>query len=232
MYDATARRGAAHSAHLKKLLHPTTYTIAFDVASGTDTLHLTLTFTVNGANEAPTITLHAGDAVSATIVDDIHATVLHTEGTLSFTDADASDSHTVSVALKSGHSIGTFVAGVIADTAGSDTTDPSVAGDIGWIFAPNKAQAQALAAGETDTEVYTVTLSDGNGGSTSQVVSVTVVGVNDAPTITTASTTATDAFPEQPSTTGSTTQDQASGNIAFADPDLTDTHSVTQSGPV
>ena len=113
--------------------------------------------------------------------------------------------------MKSGHSIGTFVAGVIVDTAGSDTTDPSVAGDIGWFFAPNKAQAQALAAGETDTEVYTVTLSDGNGGSTSQDVSVTVVGVNDAPTITTGSTTATGAFPELADTTGDTTdQDQAS----------------------
>jgi VCBS repeat-containing protein len=146
------------------------YTVNFDVQSGTDTLHLTLTFTVTGINEAPTITFRAGDAASATITDDTHATTLSTTDTLSFKDADASDGHLVSVALKSGHSIGTFVAGVIADTTGADTTDERTAGDIGWIFAPNKAQAQALAAGETDTEVYTITLSDGHGGTTSQDV--------------------------------------------------------------
>src|SRR2546429_5836821 len=110
MYDATARRGAAHSAHLKKLLHPTTYTIAFDVASGRDTLHLTLTFTVNGANEAPHITVAAGDAASATIPDDVHATTLAAGGTLSFKDADSADGHSVSVAVKSGPAIGSFAA--------------------------------------------------------------------------------------------------------------------------
>jgi VCBS repeat-containing protein len=208
------------------------YTINFDVPSGTDTLHLTLTFTVNGINEAPTITFRAGDAASATITDDTHATTLSTTGTLSFKDADASDGHLVSVALKSGHSIGTFVASVIADTTGADTTDARTAGDIGWIFAPSKAQAQALAAGETDTEVYTITLSDGHGGTTSQDVAVTVVGVNDAPTITTALTTPTRAFSELANTTGDTEDpDQASGKIAFADPDLTDTHAVTKSSP-
>jgi VCBS repeat-containing protein len=204
------------------------YTINFDVQSGSDTLHLSLTFTVTGINEAPTITFRAGDAASATITDDTHATTLSTTGTLSFKDADASDGHLVSVALKSGHSIGTFVAGVIADTTGADTTDARTAGDIGWIFAPNKAQAQALAAGETDTEVYTITLSDGHGGTTSQDVAVTVVGVNDAPTIVAGSTTATGVITEDAHASGHET---ASGTIAFKDVDLNDTHTVSASGP-
>jgi VCBS repeat-containing protein len=160
------------------------YTIAFDVQSGTDTLHLTLTFTVNGANQAPTITVGAGDAASATITDDVHATTLAVGGTLSFKDADSADGHSVSVAVKSGPALGSFAAGVIADTTGSDTTAASLAGDILWAFAANKAHAQSLAAGESETEVFTVTLSDGHGGASSQDVSITVAGVNDAPVVT------------------------------------------------
>ena len=230
MYDATARRGAAHSAHLKKLLHPTTYTIAFDVASGTDTLHLTLTFTVNGANEAPRITVGAGDAASATITDDTHATTLPAAGgTLSFKDADSADGHSVSVAVKSGPAIGSFAAGVIADTTGSDPAN--VAGDILWAFAANKAHAQSLAAGESETEVFTVTLHDGQGGSTSQDVAVTVAGVNDKPVIAAADKTETGAVTEQTDTTGSSTLDSAAGGtIHFTDVDLTDTPAASITG--
>src|SRR5262249_9962396 len=139
--------------------------------------------------------------------------------------------HSVSVAVKSGHAIGTFLAGVLVDTTGSDPAT-SAAGDIGWVFAANKAHAQSLAAGETDTEVVTITLNDGQGGTVSQDVSVTVVGVNDAPTVVAGSTTPNGAFSERANTTNDTAdKDQASGTIAFADPDLSDTHTVTQSAP-
>ncbi len=121
---------------------------------------------------------------------------------------------------------------MLVDTTGADTTAASTAGTVLWAFAADKAHARSLAAGETDTEVFTITVDDGHGGTTSQDVSVTVVGVNDAPTVTTALTTPTRAFSELANTTGDTAdQDQASGKIAFADPDLTDTHAVTQSSP-
>src|SRR5262249_53171168 len=159
-----------------------TYAIAFDVQSGSDTIHLTLTLTVNGADGAPTIIIGPADSAAATITDDTHSTDLVTHGTLSFKDPDATDGHSVSVAVKSGHTIGTFLAGVLVDTAGSNPAT-SAAGDIGWVFAANKAHAQSLAVGETDTEVFTITLNDGNGGTVNQDVAITVVGVNDAPTI-------------------------------------------------
>jgi hypothetical protein len=47
--------------------------------------------------------------------------------------------NSVSVAVKSGPAIGSFAAGVIADTTGSDPAN--VAGDILWAFAANKAHA-------------------------------------------------------------------------------------------
>src|SRR5262249_22500061 len=137
-----------------------------------------------------------GDAAAAIIHDDTHATTLSATGTLSFKDVDATNGHSISVTEKSGHVVGLFRAGVIVDTTGSDPTDPSVVGDIGWAFAANKAHAQSLAAGESETEVFTIILSDGNGGTASQDVTVTVVGVNDAPTINGDSTTATGSFAE------------------------------------
>jgi VCBS repeat-containing protein len=204
------------------------YTIAFDVKSGTDTLHLALTFTVTGVNEAPTITIGPGDAATAIIIDHTQSTTLHAQGTLSFRDPDVADGHSLSVAVKSGPAIGGFVAGIIADTTGGDSTIPTMAGDIGWVFVADKPHLQSLAAGETETEVFTISLSDGHGGTTSQDVSVTVVGVNDAPTITGA--TATDSFSERSDKIQDTAdKDQASGTIAFADPDLTDTHALSQS---
>jgi VCBS repeat-containing protein len=204
------------------------YTIAFDVKSGTDTLHLTLTFTVTGVNEAPTITVGPSNAATGTVVDDVHSTTLFTNGTLSFTDPDAMDGHSLSWAVKSGPAIGTFAVVKIFDTTGADPTIPGNAGDIGWQFLADKAHLQSLAAGETETEVFTISLSDGHGGTTSQDVSVTVFGVNDAPTITGA--VATGSFSELANKTQDTAdRDQASGTIAFADPDLTDTHTLSQS---
>src|SRR6266436_9934196 len=111
------------------------------------------------------------------------STVLLAHGTLSFKDPDVTDAHSLSVAVKSGPTIGAFLAGVLIDTTGSDTSAAGVAGDIGWTFAANKAYVQSLAAGETDTEVFTITLNDGHGGTVSQDVPITVVGVNDAPVI-------------------------------------------------
>src|SRR5262249_43156777 len=190
------------------------YSINFDVKSGTDTLHLALTFTVNGSDEAPSITIGAGDAAAAIIHDDTHATTLSAVGTLSFKDADATDGHVVSVTEKSGHVVGVFRAGVIVDTAGSDPTDASVVGDIGWAFVANKAHAQSLAAGESETEVFTITLDDGHGGTASQDVTVTVVGVNDAPVISGGPIVAS---VQEDGTT------RATGQLTATDPDLTDT---------
>ena len=47
----------------------------------------------------------------------------------------------------------------------------------------------------------------------------------------TGSTTATGAIGEIAATTGSTTSDHAYGSIAFADVDLSDTHTVSQAAP-
>ena len=55
---------------------------------------------------------------------------------------------------------------------------------------------QSLAAGQAITQVYTVTISDGHGGTVPQDVTVTITGVNDGPTITAGSTTPTGGVTE------------------------------------
>jgi len=59
---------------------------------------------------------------------------------------------------------------------------------VTWNYAVSNAAVQYLADGEEATESFTVTIDDGNGGTVSQVVTVTVTGANDNPTDLTFST--------------------------------------------
>ncbi|TPK83423.1 hypothetical protein FJ936_21040, partial [Mesorhizobium sp. B2-4-13] len=68
-------------------------------------------------------------------------------------------------------------------------------------------------------QTYTVTVADNNGGSVDQLVTITITGNEDAPTITAAVDTG--AVEED------TLPTSASGTIDFADVDLTDTHTVS-----
>src|SRR5262249_42891772 len=75
-----------------------------------------------------------------------------------------------------------------------------------------------LAAGETLTIVYNLTVTDGNGASSTQPVTVTITGTNDAPVLAAASGPQTVA--EDLTTTGT---------LTFTDVDLTDHHTVSTS---
>ena len=54
------------------------------------------------------------------------------------------------------------------------------AGPTAWPTAPRSTWP----LGQTATETFTVTIDDGHGGTVDQLVTVTVTGTNDAPTIT------------------------------------------------
>src|SRR5205085_934777 len=78
-----------------------------------------------------------------------------------------------------------------------------------------------LAVGQTATEKFTVTVSDGHGGTSEQVVTTTTTKTNMAPTITT--TDATGAVTEDATTPNLTT----TGSITFNDVDLIDTNTTS-----
>ena len=54
---------------------------------------------------------------------------------------------------------------------------------MSWTYSVANSATQYLAAGEQATETFTVTTDDGNGGTVDQLVTMTITGTNDAPTV-------------------------------------------------
>ncbi|BAM90588.1 putative outer membrane adhesin like protein, multiple VCBS domains [Bradyrhizobium oligotrophicum S58] len=93
-------------------------------------------------------------------------------GAIAFTDADG-DAQTVSYTTPNGSSYyGAFNATV--DNTGHK---------VNWTFSVNDADIQSLRASDHIDQTYTVKIDDGHGGTTTQIVTVTVNGVNDAASI-------------------------------------------------
>ncbi|MGZ9098199.1 MAG: Ig-like domain-containing protein [Brevundimonas sp.] len=148
-----------------------TYTVT---DSDGDVRTATVTVTITGSNDAPTL----GAVVSeGAVVEDAGAGAT---GVIAFADVDLLDTHTVSSEAGGAGYLGVFSATVSDDSTGDG------AGSVTWSFAVDDAAIQYLAAGETLTQTYTVTVSDGQGGTVSQPVTVTITGANDAPVITAA----------------------------------------------
>src|SRR5438309_765020 len=112
-------------------------------------------------------------------------------GTITFNDVDLIDTHTTSVAADAGNTLGgTLVMVAVSESA---TTEP---GPVGWTYTVAANAIDHTAEGQTATEKFTVTVSDGHGGTVDQLVSITIHGTNEAPTITAASTDATGSVTE------------------------------------
>jgi len=173
----------------------------------------TVTVTVTGTNDDPTITAAGTDALGA-VTEDAATPTLSDTGTIAFNDVDLIDVHSTSVDKLSGTLGGTLTMGAVSESA---TTEP---GTVGWTYNVANSATQYLAAGETATESFKVTISDGQGGSVDETVTVTVAGTNDAPTITSGAQTG--AVTEDASATPG-----ASGAVAFTDVDLADTHTAS-----
>ncbi|MFN3508883.1 MAG: VCBS domain-containing protein, partial [Allorhizobium sp.] len=60
-------------------------------------------------------------------------------------------------------------------------------GTVTWTYTVANAATQYLAVGQTVEETFTVTISDGNGGTVDQLITVTITGTNDAPVVTNSS---------------------------------------------
>ena len=133
-----------------------TYTIS-DGAGGTVTG--TATVNVTGTNDAPTL---VGSA-SADILEDAGSVSLDVLSTA--TDVDASD-----------------VLSVAAVTDGANGT-VAINADGTVSYTPNEGAYDSLAAGETATDTFTYSISDGEGGTVTGTATVNVTGTNDAPTL-------------------------------------------------
>jgi VCBS repeat-containing protein len=134
-------------------------------------------------------------------------------GVIAFTDQDA-DQHTVSVAPIAGASgyIGTLTASIGVESVSGTP------GTVNWIYSVSDAAAASLAAGQSLTQTYVVSINDGHGGVTTQNVTITIHGATvtadtTAPTVTFTS----DTLHASPTadTFGGTIKDNATGTVTI-----------------
>ncbi|WP_371354720.1 beta strand repeat-containing protein [Pseudomonas chlororaphis] len=218
-YDA-ATLSTAFKAQLQALAAGTSLTDSFTYAIrlGNGTLSwATAQVQFAGANDSVTMSL---GAQAGTVTEDAATTASPTDphsatGTIAFNDVDLSDTHTASFVAAPGNAtaLGNFALASVIEAANAAN------GTVNWTYTLNSAAAQSLAQGQTASETYVVTVSDGHGSSTTQNVTITITGTNDQVQITSGVQ------------TGDAKEDSgdyaASGNITFTDADLIDTHSVT-----
>jgi VCBS repeat-containing protein len=128
--------------------------------------------TVTGTNDAPVIV--SADSFGE-LVEDQSTPDLVLTGSIVFADADLADTHAITVTADPGNSLGGVLIGTLDPATGSGT------GVVNGSYVVLNSAVQHLAAGEVAIERFTVTISDGNGGTVEQLVMISVIGVNDVP---------------------------------------------------
>jgi VCBS repeat-containing protein len=134
----------------------------------------TVTITINGTDDQPTLAAVTSGSVAE--VDQSSSTNdSGLSGTLAGTDVDVET-------LTYGISGGTVLAGV-ATLVGDFGTLAVNTTTGAYSYTKNAAAIEALDATETDSDVFTVTVSDGDGPLVTQTYTVNVSGADDAPTL-------------------------------------------------
>ena len=164
-----------------------TYTVRDHSGGDTDTA--TLTITITGSNNTPPVADADGNAGTGYILEDQTLTV--TNGSTGVTGTDGNNnnetgdntgdvlnndtdanSDTLTVSAISGGSVG---AGGATGTYGTLT----IQSDGSYTY--NANNANSIAKDTEATDVFTYTVSDGNGGTDTANITITILGVNDAP---------------------------------------------------
>jgi VCBS repeat-containing protein len=150
-----------------------------DEATSSSTDSAELKITIVGTNDDVLIT---GADATGHVAEDADATAdaadaLSASGAVSFADVDLSDGHsaTFSASASNTPALGTFALEPV------DETPNASGGSVRWSYTLDNAAAQSLAADDTVTETYTVTVDDGHGSTAAQDVTVTIHGTNDRP---------------------------------------------------
>ncbi|WP_371188258.1 invasin domain 3-containing protein [Thalassotalea maritima] len=169
-------------ADIQPLTSGQSLTDVFTVTSTDGVTTGTITITINGVNDAPSITNATGS------VTEDAAPTLTTSGSISISGGDTGEDQFQAETL-------TGIYGAL-----------NIAANGSWSYSADNAQAdiQALTSGQSLTDVFTVTSTD---GVTTGTITITINGVDDAPSITNA--------------TGSVTEDAAatlttSGSISIS----------------
>ncbi len=153
--------------------------------------------TVHGTEDVPVITSSAQTGAVTEDADNAaneNNETHHQSGTITFTDVDLSDIETSSITntvvtptLANGYTLtqGEHDALVNAFTIDAAThSSSSGAGTIGWNYDIADSALDFLGANDQVVLTYTVQTNDGNGGTATRTVPITVHGTEDVPVIT------------------------------------------------
>ena len=212
-YDSSAMQAALQSLAAGETLVDS-FTYAIRLANGTLSW-TTANVLFVGANDGVAITAAGTDAIGA-VTEDAGVVLgqLSDTGSIVFNDIDLADAHTSSVVKTCGTLGGTLTMGAASENA------TTASGTVGWTYKVDNSAVQYLAAGETATEKFTVTISDGHGGTVNQVVEVTITGTNDAATVSSDSKAVSEGNTAAALNT--------SGQLTIVDPDTGEAHVVAQ----
>jgi VCBS repeat-containing protein len=179
-------------------------------------------------NHTPIITSSSAKGSFSETANTTGSTALHLlSGTMNFTDADPSDTHTTTATLHSAVlSSGSVIpAASLADFNAAMTSqilsDHNGSGQIRWSFSDADDDFDFLSANQTLVLTYDIMVSDNHGGTVNQTVTVTVTGTDDKPVIDAAPTV---TLTEQPNQTLSLSPDTAHVALSFTAPDLSNTN--------
>lgn len=146
----------------------TTVTFTYRLTEDGDTSDATVEITVSGENDAPT----AGAATASTDENqDVSGDLIADSNAA---DVDASD--VLTILSVNGQALGGAAAAITLPSGAVITVAPSG----GYTYAPGAA-FDGLASGDTDTDVVTFVISDGQGGQVASSLTLTINGENDAP---------------------------------------------------
>ncbi|WP_418505105.1 VCBS domain-containing protein [Cloacibacillus evryensis] len=177
------------------------------------TVNETLTITITGTNDAPEISV-----ITGSVTEDVTLTSSGNVITEHVTDLDATDTHTIIKVDGAESKVGQEITGtygtIVINTDGSYT----------YTLNNDADNVQKLAEGEHYDEVFSVTVSDGHGGETTQNITITVHGTNDAPT---ALNNAGSVVEDTRVSVTDTDDVNTDGNILANDDDIDNGHTLT-----
>ncbi|WP_371036354.1 VCBS domain-containing protein [Rhodosalinus sp. FB01] len=154
---------------------------AVDDGTPTESASAQLTVTVTGTNDGPVANADAAQ-VTEDAAQTVAGNVLTGEGPGDQADSDVDTADTLAVAAVQGAAlnVGATVSGTYGDlTLGADGAYTYTLG----VSAAQQAAVNALGAGDAPVEMFSYRITDGEGGSDTAVLAVTVNGANDAPTL-------------------------------------------------
>lgn len=217
-----------------------TYTITATDSKGATTTRDVLV-TVTGANDTPEITVETDDTIEHGFNETDAA--LSTSGTLTLTDLDLTDKTGSTVVKVEASGSGAGLSGqpsygdlmAMFSTGGNELDGAKTTGKIDWTFDSDSATFDYLADGEELVLKYTVRANDDNNitdpatgeisASNEQVITITITGTNDKPTLTGASDVQY-SVTEDVTTAPTTEADIITGRVT--DADVSDKLSVTK----